>query len=296
MKAIAIDFETANERRESACAVGLAWIEDGAVTRRAYSLVRPPEMRFSSGNVRVHGIRPADVVDAPSLAAALAPHMGEIASTILVAHNAGFDIGVLRAGLAAHGIAAPRLRYLCTRAIARGAWPGERSYGLAALGEKLRLRFRHHHALEDAEACARVVLAAAEAVGTRRVAHLADRLGLQPREVRGAPPPLLRRIPPASPPPRPGSLAFAMRGSTGQRYEVAGGFSRDGYALRCSCTAGLHRRRCRHVTALLDGEIGDLLSENFHDLDRLRTIVQALGIEAVEPAERPRVEPALAAL
>ncbi len=34
MTVIAIDFETANERRDSACAVGLAWIDDGAVVRR----------------------------------------------------------------------------------------------------------------------------------------------------------------------------------------------------------------------------------------------------------------------
>ena len=33
LKAIAIDFETANEERGSACSVGLAFIEDGKVVR-----------------------------------------------------------------------------------------------------------------------------------------------------------------------------------------------------------------------------------------------------------------------
>jgi len=33
LKIIAVDFETANEQRGSACSVGLAWIENGRVTR-----------------------------------------------------------------------------------------------------------------------------------------------------------------------------------------------------------------------------------------------------------------------
>ena len=34
MTVLALDFETANERRDSACAVGLAWIAGGRVVRR----------------------------------------------------------------------------------------------------------------------------------------------------------------------------------------------------------------------------------------------------------------------
>lgn len=286
MRAIAIDFETANERRDSACAVGLAWIEDGAVVRRAYRLIRPPEMRFAPGNLRVHGILPADVAHAEPLPVAMAPFLEDLATQLVLAHNAGFDIGVLRAGLAAHGASVPRLRYLCTRALAAGAWPGQPSYGLAAMAAKLGHRFRHHHAQDDAEACARVALAAAAALGTTRISTLAERIGLRPRSVEGPPAPALPRFRTRAEPPRRGALTFAVRGSTGMRHEIAGGFAGAGYALRCSCTAGLHRRRCRHVTALLDGEIGDLLSDNLHDLDRLRVIVQALGPEAVEPAER----------
>ncbi|MEK1934113.1 MAG: DNA polymerase III subunit epsilon, partial [Pararhizobium sp.] len=55
MKTIAIDFETANEQRGSACSVGLAWIEDGRVVRVEERLIRPKEMRFSSFNIAIHG-------------------------------------------------------------------------------------------------------------------------------------------------------------------------------------------------------------------------------------------------
>ena len=86
-----------------------------------------------------------------------------------------------------------------------------------------------------------------------------------------------------------GSLSFAVRGSTGSRYEIRGAFAGAGYALRCTCIAGLHRRRCRHVDSLLDGEVADLLSDNLADLEKLRAIVQALGQGAIEPARRARV-------
>ena len=64
MKTIAIDFETANEQRSSACSVGLAWIEDGQVVRVEERFIRPKTMRFSSFNIAIHGIRPEHVEDA----------------------------------------------------------------------------------------------------------------------------------------------------------------------------------------------------------------------------------------
>ena len=51
---VAIDFETANRSPASACAVGLAFIEDGEVRHRAYSLIRPRDMSFDPMNVRIH--------------------------------------------------------------------------------------------------------------------------------------------------------------------------------------------------------------------------------------------------
>lgn len=301
MRAIAIAFETANERRTSPCAIGLAWIDDGVVTRRAYTLVRPPEMRFAFGNVRIHGIRPEDVRGAPELPDAIAPFMPDLVGRTILAQNAGFDIAVLCGTLAAYGLAVPRLTYLCTRALGRRAWPGDRRHGLAAMAQRIGLSFTHHHAGEDAYACARIALAAAAAAGTQRIGEAAERLGVRPgfvdwpstvacssaRPVEARP----REI--RLPPPRPGAgrLTFTMRGSRGDRYEIVGHLAgRDGYALRCSCTAGQHRRRCRHVTALLDGEITDLVSENVYDVEKLRVVVQAIGDAAILPAAivRPR--------
>jgi len=59
VKTIAIDFETANEQRGSACSVGLAWIEDGQVTRVEERLIRPRDMRFSGMNIAITAFAPS---------------------------------------------------------------------------------------------------------------------------------------------------------------------------------------------------------------------------------------------
>lgn len=292
MRAIAIDFETANEQRTSPCAIGLAWIEDGRVVRREYTLVRPPEMRFAAGNVRIHGILPEDVADAPELPDAIAPFLDDLVAVPILAHNASFDIAILCSTLALYRRPVPRLAYLCSKTLARRAWPGQPRYGLATLAAKIGLGFTHHHAGEDAYACAKVALAAADAAGTDRIGLAADRLGIRPGLVdwplrtpcvtaRFEPAPRPIRLPP---PVQAGRLAFTMRGSTGAHHEIAGSLAGRGYALRCSCEAGRHRRRCRHVTALLDGEVTDLVSDNLFDVEKLRGVVQALGEDAIWPA------------
>jgi DNA polymerase-3 subunit epsilon len=77
----------------------------------------------------------------------------------LVAHNAAFDRGVLRACCEASQLPAPRLPFRCTVQIARATWrlfPTR----LPDVCRYLGIPLEHHQALSDAEACARIVLAA----------------------------------------------------------------------------------------------------------------------------------------
>jgi len=55
----AIDFETANEQRSSACAIGIVCIEDGLITEQEYHLIKPPGLHFNPFNIAIHGIRRA---------------------------------------------------------------------------------------------------------------------------------------------------------------------------------------------------------------------------------------------
>ena len=97
----AIDFETANGFRGSPCAVGLTKVRGGRVVEEASWLMRPPadHDHFDYHNVRIHGIRAEDVAGRPRFGE-LFPEIGAfIGGDILAAHNAAFDLGVIRSGL-----------------------------------------------------------------------------------------------------------------------------------------------------------------------------------------------------
>ena len=154
----AIDFETANTYPNSACAVGLVRVERGRIVRRAYHLVRPPFRSFEF--TYVHGLDWPAVRHAKSwgeLWPAVAPFFGGV--DFLAAHNAEFDRGVLRACCRWYGIEVPRVPFRCTVQLARSTW-GLRPATLRHVADFLGIELEHHHAGSDAEACARIVLAA----------------------------------------------------------------------------------------------------------------------------------------
>lgn len=159
MKFTAIDFETANSSRSSACAVGLTIVDNGNVVGSLYKLIRPDPLYFSPFNVSIHGITEKDVAEAPSFSE-LWPELLATMSGPLVAHNASFDISVIRRSLDEAGITYPDLDYYCTRVIAKQTWPGQPTYALDHIAQLLGITFQHHNAADDARACALIALQA----------------------------------------------------------------------------------------------------------------------------------------
>ena len=176
MDFVAFDFETANSRADSACQLAAVKVCAGELVAERSWMIRPASSYFSRRNIAVHGIRPEDVVGAPTMEQVW-PELSEfVEGHILVAHNASFDMGVLVASLAAFEVACPHIEFSCTRAIARRAWPGKSGYGLKPLGTWLGIQFRHHDALEDSRCCAQIALAAARTVEAQSFADLEKRL------------------------------------------------------------------------------------------------------------------------
>ena len=158
---VAIDFETADQHRDSACAVGLVKVEGGRITKKAHYLIRPPRpyVMFTY----IHGITWQDVAEKPvfkELWPAIAAFLS--GATFLAAHNAPFDRGVLSACCAAAGVPAPAQPFVCTVRLARKTW-NLRPAKLPNVCAHLGIELKHHEALSDAAACAKIVLAAAEA-------------------------------------------------------------------------------------------------------------------------------------
>jgi DNA polymerase III subunit epsilon len=176
-QAIAIDFETANASRSSPCAIGVAWVGIDRVQHVAHRLIRPKNSKFDGMNIAIHGIRPEDVKDEPEFPdiwAELVPHLTK---TMVLAHNASFDMSVLRATLDLYGLVWPDLSYLCTVKIARECWPDLVDHKLPTLALYLGIDLDHHLASSDAEACAQVALQAAGKVN-KDINGLADDLGM----------------------------------------------------------------------------------------------------------------------
>ncbi len=156
---VAIDFETADHGADSACAVGLVRVEGARIVARETVLIRPPRSRILF--THVHGITWPMVKDAPvfkDVWVKLSPLLD--GAEFLAAHNAPFDRGVLAACCRAHGLPVPALQFVCTVQIARRTW-ALKPANLPAVCRRLGIGLMHHDAGSDAEACARIVIAAA---------------------------------------------------------------------------------------------------------------------------------------
>lgn len=170
----AIDFETANSSSASACSVGLVKVVDGRVVDRASWFIRPPlgHDHFNEWNTRIHGIVAADIVDAPLWGDQLADLVAFADGDHLVAHNAGFDMGVINGGCAASFVETPSFGYACSLQIARKTYNLD-SYKLPVAAMAAGFEdFAHHDALADAEACAAIVVHAAKRHDARDLEHL----------------------------------------------------------------------------------------------------------------------------
>lgn len=160
MNFVALDFETANETRNSPCSIGLVRVENGEVTARYYSLIRPEPMRFSPWNIKIHGITPRQVMEAPTFDQVWPVVRSFIGSSTVAAHNASFDMSVLRHTLDQYGLPYPEIPYFCTVVAAKKTFPELMNHKLNTVSAHIGFKFSHHNALEDAEACARVLVAA----------------------------------------------------------------------------------------------------------------------------------------
>ncbi|MEI7559067.1 MAG: 3'-5' exonuclease [Actinomycetes bacterium] len=169
---LAIDFETAASFRESACAVGVAYFAEGVMVENTATLIDPGLGRsaWSHFNIGIHGIQPEDVEGAPTFMEAWTDLMGKYPGVPLVAHNAAFDMGVVRAELTAAGgrLDSPLL-YTCSAAVAKATWTDMKSVSLPVISERLGIELNHHEAGSDARACGEVMLHAVEKLGTNSV-------------------------------------------------------------------------------------------------------------------------------
>jgi DNA polymerase-3 subunit epsilon len=177
----AIDFETANGSPASACSVGLVKVRDGQVVDRMGWFIQPPfgHDHFVDWNIRIHGITPEMVLEAPTWLEQMTDLQTYIDGDVLVAHNAGFDMGVLKSACVATGLAVPAYSYMCSLQVARKTYHLD-SYRLPVVAMVAGFEdFPHHDAVADAEACAAIMIHAADRYDAIDLPELGERAGVR---------------------------------------------------------------------------------------------------------------------
>lgn len=150
---IALDFETANESRDSACEIALIRFKDGVPVDSFSSLIF--QDRFTPFNVGIHGITAKLVQSAPALKDIWKDARDFIGNSPLIAHNAGFDMSVLYRSLKGEPIG-PEIDYFCTWVMSKQVL-NLTYFGLPGVTSYLKIDYpMEHRAESDAIAAGKV--------------------------------------------------------------------------------------------------------------------------------------------
>jgi DNA polymerase-3 subunit epsilon len=163
-------------RPDAITEIGAVKVRGGAVLGEFATLV-DPQRSIPPQIVQLTGITSAMVCDAPTIDTVLPMFLEFARDSVVVAHNAGFDIGFLRAAAQRCDIPWPRPPVLCTVRLARRVLSREEapSVRLAALARLFAVAAQPtHRALDDARATVDVLHALIERVGNQGVHTYAD--------------------------------------------------------------------------------------------------------------------------
>lgn len=169
MRFTAFDFETASQRHNSACSIGIAVFENFVAVDTYYATICPPDRYFSPFCTRIHGITLADVIDSGDFAALWPSIEKYFDGQTVFAHYARFDMGVLKACFSHFSIEPPPFTYGCTCELSRRVFPRLANHRLDTVCGHLKISLQHHNALSDAIACGTILCEAMKISGADSV-------------------------------------------------------------------------------------------------------------------------------
>ena len=169
-KIVAIDFETANISCASAISIGYAEIIDNIIIDYNNYLIKPhyTVSEFLPQNIRIHHILPEMVENAPTFKEIYNKKLKNILSdAYLVAHNAPFDMRVLKSLFGLYDMRVNNWKYCCTVELSTHLWPNLPGHKLPIVAEAVNYNLQNHHnAKYDALACAKIITAAMKDLDT----------------------------------------------------------------------------------------------------------------------------------
>ncbi|QNG18502.1 DEDD exonuclease domain-containing protein [Rhodococcus triatomae] len=175
---VIVDLETTgtNPSEDAITEIGAVKVRGGVVLGEMATLVDPGR-HLPPHIVRITGITTAMLVGAPRIESVLPTFLEFAEGAVLVAHNAPFDTGFLRAAAARTDTAWPRFTVLCTVKLARRVLTRDEapSVKLAHLARLFAVDSTPtHRALDDARATVEVLHALIERVGNQGVHSLTE--------------------------------------------------------------------------------------------------------------------------
>ena len=159
MNFIALDFETANFKRQSVCAIGLAIVENNEIVKTIYKLIKPTPNYYENINMSIHGIKPEMTENEKTFDELWDEIKIYFENKTIVAHNAAFDLSALRYVLDSYNIPYPTLGYYCSMLTSKNMYSGLTNYQLPTICKHFNINnLSHHNAVSDATACAQIML------------------------------------------------------------------------------------------------------------------------------------------
>ena len=135
--------------------IGAVKVKAGEIVERFSTFVNP-EVPIPFEIEKLTGINDSMVMEAQTIETVLAEFLAFVGDAVLVAHNAGFDVGFIQENAKRQGIATD-FTYVDTVGAARTLLTGQAKYTLDAVAKTLGISLENHHrAVDDAECTAQI--------------------------------------------------------------------------------------------------------------------------------------------
>lgn len=160
MDFLAIDVETANSDMATICQIGFVVYTNGQITKEWSSLINPEDY-FDFWNESIHNISENDIAESPTFPEIYEFLKSSFENHICVCHT-HFDRVSINRACVKYGLPLVENNWIDTAKVSRRCWDefAYKGYGLSNVCQKLGYSFNHHDALEDAKACAYILISA----------------------------------------------------------------------------------------------------------------------------------------
>ena len=180
---VGLDFETANKDKGSICSVGAVFVNGGQISGYLSQHVRPTPMEIADWNRNQLGLSEEILEFAPRFPVVWETLRPLLLNRYVFAHSVrSAELVMLWKCMQLHELDLCEIEFVCTEEVARIAWPelvdGD-GFGLKSVASFLEIDLANHHsAVDDAKACAQIVMKAARHLGVKSAVELVSQLGV----------------------------------------------------------------------------------------------------------------------